>query len=87
MAKQWAELQELNSEDLSQKLQSLKKEMFDLRMQRAEGKLSRPHRLKQIRRDVARVMTLLRKQASSAAVPAAASVESRAARVSAGGKA
>ena len=56
------DLKELNAEDLAQKLHSLKLELFDLRMQRAEGKLTQSHRIKQIRRDVARALTLLREK-------------------------
>ena len=56
------ELKELNAEDLAQKLHSLKLELFDLRMQRAEGKLTQPHRIKQVRRDVARALTLLKEK-------------------------
>ena len=56
------DLKELNAEDLAQKLHSLKLELFDLRMQRAEGKLTQPHRIKQVRRDVARVLTLLKEK-------------------------
>ncbi len=62
MAKKLEELKELNSADLVQKLHGLKLELFDLRMQRADGKLSQPHRLKQIRRDVARALTLLKQK-------------------------
>ena len=56
------ELKELNAEDLAQKLHSLKLELFDLRMQRADGKLAQPHRIKQVRRDVARALTLLKEK-------------------------
>lgn len=56
------DLKELNAEDLAQKLHGLKLELFDLRMQRAEGKLAQPHRIKQVRRDVARALTLLREK-------------------------
>ena len=56
------DLKELNAEDLAQKLHSLKLELFDLRMQRAEGKLTQPHRIKQVRRHVARVLTLLKEK-------------------------
>ena len=65
MAKRVAELQESNAEDLSKKMQDLKRQMFDLRMQRAEGKLTQPHQLRRARRDVARVMTLLKQKAKS----------------------
>jgi large subunit ribosomal protein L29 len=56
------DLKELNAEDLAQKLHGLKLALFDLRMQRAEGKLTQPHRIKQVRRDVARVLTLLKEK-------------------------
>ena len=61
-AKKKEDLKELNAEDLAQKLHGLKLELFDLRMQRAEGKLTQPHRIKQVRRDVARVLTLLKEK-------------------------
>lgn len=68
MAKKPADdLKDLNSEDLVQKIQGFKREMFNLRMQRAEGKLVQPHRFRQARRDIARVLTLL-KQREGAAV-------------------
>ncbi len=57
-----AELQDINLEELAQKLQGLKRELFDLRMQRAEGKLTQMHRMRQVRRDVARVLTVLRQK-------------------------
>jgi large subunit ribosomal protein L29 len=53
------EIRELNSEELAQKLQSLRKELFDLRMERAAGKLTKPHRFQQVRRDIARILTVL----------------------------
>ena len=65
MAKKLAELQELNAEDLAQKLGTLKREMFNLRMQRAEGKLTQPHLLRRARRDAARVITLLKQKDKS----------------------
>ena len=66
MAKKQDDLKELNSEDLAQKLQGLKREMFDLRMQRADGKLTQPHRLRQARRGVARALTLLKQRSAGA---------------------
>lgn len=62
--KKLTEMKDLNSDELAQKMQGFKKEMFDLRMQRAEGKLTQPHQLKRARRDVARVMTLLKQRAA-----------------------
>lgn len=57
-----AELKELNEDELRQRLASFKRELFDLRMERAGGKLAKPHRMQLLRRDAARVMTLLREK-------------------------
>ena len=57
-----SEMKDLNSEELTQKLQGLKRELFDLRTQRAEGKLTQVHRMQQVRRDVARFLTVLRQR-------------------------
>ena len=58
MAKKQEEMKDLDSEDLAQKIVGFKQELFDLRMQRAEGKLAQPHRIRQARRDIARALTL-----------------------------
>ena len=57
-----SELRELTSEELVQKHSALKKELFDLRMQAAVGKLDKPHQLRLVRRDVARLSTLLKEK-------------------------
>lgn len=60
-----SEVRELNAEELAQRLGVLKRELFDLRMDRAAGKLAKPHRIHQIRRDVARIMTVLKQMATA----------------------
>ena len=57
-----SELRELTYEELSQKHSALKKDLFDLRMQAAVGKLDKPHQLRLVRRDVARLTTLLKEK-------------------------
>ena len=57
-----SELRELTYEELNQKHSALKKELFDLRMQAAVGKLDKPHQLRLVRRDVARLSTLLKEK-------------------------
>ena len=59
-----SEIRELSAEDLAQRMEILKRELFDLRMAQAAGKLDKPHRIQQIRRDVARMMTLLKQKGS-----------------------
>ena len=55
-----SELKELNAEELTQQLEGLQRNLLDLRMQKAGGKLSKPHEIVLIRRDIARIFTLLR---------------------------
>ncbi len=56
------ECRALSSEERQRKLVELKQELFNLRFQHATGQLENPQRLKQIKRDVARVQTIIRQQ-------------------------
>ncbi|HSA31409.1 MAG TPA: 50S ribosomal protein L29 [Candidatus Omnitrophota bacterium] len=53
------ELRDLNTADLLQKEKSLKKELFDMRYQRKVGRVEKPARFKAIRKDIARILTVL----------------------------
>lgn len=53
------ELRELSVDELSQKERDLKEELFNLRFQRATGQLENLMRLTQVKRDIARVKTVL----------------------------
>jgi len=48
-----------NESELRQELSSLLREQFNLRMQRGTGQLSAPHDLRRVRRNIARVQTVL----------------------------
>ena len=61
------ELRELNPEELDQKLEEAKHELFNLRFQLATGKQDNSARIGQVRRDIARIATLLREQEIEAA--------------------
>ena len=61
-----SELKQKNVEELQQELQGLLREQFNLRMQRGTGQLSQPHRMKAVRRDIARVKTVLNENAGKA---------------------
>ena len=50
-------------DQLKEELLQLKKEQFNLRFQQATGQLEKTARIKVVRRDIARVQTLLREQA------------------------
>lgn len=53
------ELRELSTEQLEAKLKELKSELFTLRFQHAINQLDNPHKLVDVKRDIARVMTVM----------------------------
>ena len=53
------ELRDKPVTDLEGQLVELLREQFNLRMQKGSGQLSRPSRVKQVRRDIARIKTVL----------------------------
>ena len=55
-----AEIRELNSAELNEKLSDLKAELFNLRLQHAINQLENPLRIKVVKRDIARIKTILR---------------------------
>ncbi len=54
-----SELRSKSQEDLVKELMGLRKEQFNLRMQRASGQLANPARFKVVQKDIARVKTVL----------------------------
>ncbi len=59
------ELREKSVEELNTELLELLREQFNLRMQAASGQLQRTHLVKQVRRNIARVKTLLTQKAGA----------------------
>lgn len=62
-----ADLRTKSPDELKDSLMALKKEQFNLRFQKASGQLENTARVRQVRRDIARIKTLLKgtqKQAS-----------------------
>ena len=57
-----SEIRELSLEELNVKLNDLKKDLFNLRFQHATNQLENPQRLGAVKRDIARVNTILREQ-------------------------
>ena len=53
------EIRELTAEELNAKLVELKKELFNLRFQHAVNQLENPHKMTEVKHDIARVMTVL----------------------------
>ncbi|MGX5915631.1 50S ribosomal protein L29 [Aliidiomarina sp. Khilg15.8] len=60
-----SELNEKSVEQLNDELLGLLREQFNLRMQAATGQLNQTHMLKQVRRDVARVKTVINQKAGA----------------------
>jgi len=54
---------ELNEQELDEKVKELKEELFNLRFQLATGQLENVMRIKEVRRNIARVKTVLRERA------------------------
>jgi large subunit ribosomal protein L29 len=60
------EVRGMTPDQLAEQLVSLKKEQFNLRFQKATGQVEKTHRVDQVRKDIARIKTVLRgKQAQA----------------------
>ena len=57
------EIRELSVEQLNEKIFELKKDLFNLRLQHATNQLENPIRIAEVKKDIARVKTVLREQA------------------------
>ncbi|WP_455475217.1 50S ribosomal protein L29 [Bartonella sp. B17] len=62
------ELRAQTLDQMKDELAKLKKEQFNLRFQKATGQLEKTSRIKQVRRDVARVKTFLRQEINKSKV-------------------
>ncbi len=61
------DVRRLTQDELTDQLLSLKKEQFNLRFQAATGQLEKTHRVEVVRRDIARLKTIMRVKAPAAA--------------------
>ncbi|MDG5495614.1 MULTISPECIES: 50S ribosomal protein L29 [Azospirillaceae] len=61
------DLRAKSADELNDQLLSLKKEQFNLRFQKASGQLENTARVREVRRDIARIKTILGQQTASAA--------------------
>ena len=61
-----SDLRVKSADELTDSLFDLKKEAFNLRFQRASGQLENTARVRQVRRDIARIKTILRAKRASA---------------------
>ena len=56
------DISKMTAEELEAKLKELKSELFNLRFQHAINQLENPHRIADVKKDIARVMTILREK-------------------------
>ena len=56
------ELRELNNEEMNKKIAEYKEELFNLRMNQASGNLEKPSRIRELRKLVARMKTIMRER-------------------------
>ena len=57
-----AELRDLNSDELQQRAREMEDQLFKLRMQKSMGQLEAAHKVSSVRRDLARIRTILREK-------------------------
>ena len=60
------EIRGLTPDQLADQLVSLKKEQFNLRFQKATGQIEKTHRVNEVRKDIARIKTVLRAKQAQA---------------------
>lgn len=53
------EIRDKSSEDLNKTLEEMKVELFDLRFQRATGSIENPMRIRELKKSIARILTVL----------------------------
>ena len=57
-----SDIREMTAEELNAKLKDLKTELFNLRFQHAVNQLENAHKITEVKRDIARVMTILQEK-------------------------
>ena len=62
-----SDLKQMSKDQLQDELLKLKREQFNLRFQRATGQLENTNRVREVRRDIARITTLQQQSAAAAA--------------------
>ena len=70
------ELRDLGAPELVERLDQDKEELFNLRFQLATGQLDNPMRIKQVRHEIAQILTIVRERALEAEVAAKVAVPS-----------
>ncbi len=62
-----AEVRALSVDELEKKLAELKKDLFNLRLQNATNQLDNPNKINDVKKDIARVKTIIREKQTASA--------------------
>ena len=54
-----SDIRKMSAEEINTKIAEIKNELFELRMKQATGSLEKPHKINTLRKDVARLKTVL----------------------------
>ena len=57
-----SDLRKLSDEELTKRITDTKKELFDLRLKQATGSLDKPSKIHELRKEVARMLTILKER-------------------------
>ena len=60
------EIRDMKTEELTKTLDDLKVELFDLRFQRATGSIDNPMRIREIKKSIARILTVIKEREGGA---------------------
>ena len=61
------EIRDMSADEKKEQLKSLKEELFNLRFQHATGQLENPMRIREVKKDIARIKTIQREEELAAA--------------------
>ncbi len=61
------EIRDMSADEKKEQLKSLKEELFNLRFQHATGQLENPMRIREVKKDIARIKTIQREEEIAAA--------------------
>lgn len=59
------ELRNMTADEIAQKVEALKKDLFGMRTEAKAGRIEKPHKIKEARKDIARCETVLKEKANA----------------------
>jgi len=66
------ELRNMTVDEIRQKLESLEKELFNLRTEAKAGRIEKPHKIEETRKDIARCLTIIKEKSNVSESPSQA---------------